>query len=197
MTHTLARYQTYQDYLDNCDLGDGDYYLLSTGEVIQLPPKEDRDIRSAIRLFTHLIDLPTLIDRVRHNGTELEVPPLGDKCLSRKPDVMVLRPEHIALMDEARYSAVRLGMPAPVFVAEMVSPGGESSDNYQRDYVWKREQYQAWGIPEYWIIDRHRSRVTVLVLEDGIYQETVYTGNTVIQSVSIPGLFIKPTEMLV
>jgi Uma2 family endonuclease len=197
MTYTLTRYQDYQDYLDNCDLVDGDYYLLSTGEVIQLPPEEDRNIRSAIRLFARLMSLPDLTDLVRRNETELEVPPLGDKRLSRKPDVMVLRAEHIALMDEARYSAVRLGMPAPVFVAEMVSPGGESSDNYQRDYVWKREQYQAWGIPEYWIIDRHRSRVTVLVLEDGIYQETVYTGNTVIQSVSIPGLFIKPTEMLV
>jgi Uma2 family endonuclease len=197
MTHTLTRYQNYQDYLDNCDLGDGDYCLLSTGEVIQLPPEEEGNIRSATRLFARLMGLPNLTDLVRINNTELEVSPLGDKCLSRKPDLMVLRPEHIALMEEARYSAVRLGMPAPVFVAEMVSPGSESSDNYQRDYVWKREQYQAWGILEYWVIDRHRRKVTVLVLEDGIYQETVYTSNTVIQSVSIPGLSIKPTEMLV
>ncbi len=197
MTYTLPRYKDYQDYLENCDLSDGDYYLLSTGEVIQLPPEDDKNIRSANRLFARLVRLPELTDLVRLNNTELEVKPLGDKCVSRKPEVMVLRPEHVALMEAARYSAIRLGMPAPVFVAEMVSPGGESSDNYRRDYVWKREQYQAWGIPEYWIIDRHRRKVTVLVLVDGMYQETVYTRDSVIQSVSIPKLSIKPTEMLV
>ena len=65
---------------------------------------------------------------------------------------MVLRPEHIELMATTKKSAVLFGMPAPAFVAEMVSPGGENSDNYRRDYEWKRQQYEAWKIPEYWIV---------------------------------------------
>jgi Uma2 family endonuclease len=196
MTYTPTRYKSYQDFLDNYPEGDGDYRLLSTGEVIQLPPEEDKNIRFALRLVIRLAQLPELSDLVRNGDTELEVNPVGDQRVSRKPDVVVLRPEHLALMDEARYSAVRLGMPAPLFVAEMVSRGGEGSENYQRDYVWKREQYQWWGIPEYWIIDRHRAKVTALVLKNGCYQETVYEGDRPIQSSVFPTLRLKPTEIL-
>ncbi len=63
-------------------------------------------------------------------------------------------------------------MKPPLFVAETVSPGGENSSNYKRDYVWKRQQYEEWCIPEYWIVDRHRAKITVLVLVDGRYQES-------------------------
>lgn len=197
MTYALTRYKSYQDFLDNYPEGDGDYRLLSTGEVIQLPPEEDKNIRFALRLVIRLAQLPNLTDLIRNGDTELEVDPVGDQRLSRKPDVMVLRPEHLALMDEAKYSAVRLGMPAPMFVAEMVSRGGQGSENYQRDYIWKREQYQWWGIPEYWVIDRHRAKVTVLVLENGLYQETVYEGDRVIRSAVFPALCVKPTDILV
>lgn len=196
MTYALTRYKSYQDYLDNCDLGDGEYRLLSTGEVIQLPPEDDKNVRFAIRLFTRLVLLPELMDLVRRNDTELEVKPVGDKRLSRKPDVMVLRPEHIPLMDAANYSAIRIGMPPPVFVAEMVSAGSESSDNYKRDYIWKRKQYQEWEIPEYWIIDRHRGKVTTLIRQAGIYHETIYSDNAVIQSDAIPALSINSKELL-
>ena len=197
MTYTLKRYLTYQDYLDNYPEKDGDYRLLSTGEVIQLPPESDKNVRFATRLFVHLILLPGLTDLVRKNDTDLEVKPVGDKCLNRKPDVMVLRPEHIALLDATNYSAIRIGMPPPVFVAEMVSPGNENSSNYKRDYVWKREQYEWWGIEEYWIMDRQRGKVTVLLLEEGTYSETIYRGNDVIQSASFPALSIRASDVLI
>ncbi len=196
MTYALTRYQNYQDYLDNCALVDGDYRLLSTGEVIQLAPESDKNIRFALRLVLRLAGLPQLTDLVRNGDTELEVNPVGDKRVNRKPDVMVLRSEHIALIDKTNYSAVRLDMPPPLFVAEMVSPGGESSDNYRRDYIWKREQYQWWGIPEYWIIDRHRSKITVLVLINNVYQEKVYVEDTVIKSTIFPTLLVSPNELL-
>lgn len=44
MTYALTRFQSYQDYLDNCVLADGDYRLLSTGAVIQWPPEDDDSI---------------------------------------------------------------------------------------------------------------------------------------------------------
>ncbi len=44
MTYTLTRYQSYQDYLENCTLSDGDYRLLDTGEVIRLPPEDDNNL---------------------------------------------------------------------------------------------------------------------------------------------------------
>ncbi|MEM8502659.1 MAG: Uma2 family endonuclease [Cyanobacteria bacterium P01_D01_bin.1] len=196
MTYTVARYQNYQDYIDNCTLSDGDYRLLSTGEVIRLPPEDDSNLVWAFELKLLLAAVPGLRKLIRGNDTELEVHPVGDRWMNRKPDVMVLQPEHRELFEVGKYSAVRFGMPAPAFVAELVSPGSESSTNYKRDYIWKRQQYEWWGIPEYWIVDRHRAKVTVLLLIDGIYQETVYTGEMTIRSASFPTLVVTPNNML-
>lgn len=196
MTYTLTRYRSYQEYLDNCPLSDGDYRLLDTGEIIQLPPEDDDNILWATELKFYLCQIPEIRKLVRGNDTELQVNPVGDGRLNRKPDVMVLRSEHRALFKESKYSAIKFGMPGPLFVAEVVSPGNDSSDNYKRDYVWKRDQYQWWEIPEYWIIDRHRDTVTVLYLENGIYTETVYTGDMPIKSCVFPTLIINPKEVL-
>ena len=47
---------------------------------------------------------------------------------------------------------------APSLVAEVVSRRGET-----RDYVTKREEYLALGIPEYWIVDPRDRRVTEIL----------------------------------
>ena len=78
----------------------------------------------------------------------------------------------------------------------MVSPGNTDSENYQRDYLWKRQQYQDWKTPEYWIVDPHRAQVTVLVLMNGVYQEKTYRGSKLIGSVEFPELDITVDELL-
>ena len=105
---------------------------------------------------------------------------------------MVIRPEHL----KTARQAIKLGDLPPVFVFETVSPGNESSDSYLRDYVWKRQQYQELGVLEYWIADPHRAKVTVLVLEDGEYQESVYKDDERIASVVYPAIAITADELL-
>ena len=121
---------------------------------------------------------------------------IGDGWVNRKPDVVVLRPEHMTLMADLKKSSVLLGMPPPAFVAEVVSPGGERSDNYRRDYEWKRQQYQELEIPEYWNIDRHRQLVTVLNLKDGLYTETVYRDTESVVSEVFPRLSLSARQIL-
>ena len=193
MTYTPIRYRSYQEYLDDDQLGpDGNYRLLSTGEVIEVASEDDENLRLAIRLLLTLDQLPGLRNLVRNGNKEIQVNPVGDKQVNRKPDVMVMRPEHLKIARQA----ITLGMPAPQFVAEVVSPGPESSENYQRDYVWKRSQYQQWRIPEYWIIDPHREQVTVLTLQDDTYQETVYKEGDVIVSEAFPELALTVSAVL-
>lgn len=93
-------------------------------------------------------------------------------------------------------TALLLGDPPPQLIVEIVSPGGPSSDNYRLDYEWKRQQYQDWGIPKYWIIDPHRSQVTVLSLVNGTYQETLYTDNQTINSAIFSDLSITARTVL-
>jgi Uma2 family endonuclease len=51
---------------------------------------------------------------------------------------------------------------------EIVSPG-EVQRN--RDYVAKRAQYEALGIPEYWIVDPQAGAIVILALRDEQYSE--------------------------
>ncbi|MEO1635040.1 MAG: Uma2 family endonuclease [Cyanobacteria bacterium J06631_9] len=197
MTYTPVRYSTYTEYLESSNLGpDSQFCLLSNGDVLQLPPEDEENIRVATELLFVLGQFVKPRTLVRTASTELQVHPIGDGRVNRAPDVVVLRPEHIQLMAESKKSTILLGMPAPAFVAEVVSPGGEKSDNYRRDYEWKRQQYQDLEIPEYWIIDRHRQQVTVLILENEIYTETRYRGNEKVHSQAFPQLSLSAKQIL-
>lgn len=192
---TQPRYKSYQEYLDDDSLSpDRNYRLLNTGELIEVASEDDLNLRIAavvIYLIAQLGDR-ALSERVRSNSKEIQVSPVGDGCVNRKPDLMILHPDHLT---EAR-QAVLIGMEPPAFVAEVVSPGNEKSDNYLRDYQWKRQQYQSWGISEYWIIDPHRQKVTVLLLKEGVYVAQVYEGNTPIPCATLPALSTTAAEIL-
>jgi Uma2 family endonuclease len=97
---------------------------------------------------------------------------------TRFPDLVVLQEEHIELTQRRLF--VRLSMPAPRLVAEVVSPG---DDNHRRDYEAKRQQYQERGIPEYWLLNSETETIEVLELRDGQYIEFGrFQGATLIQS---------------
>jgi Uma2 family endonuclease len=69
---------------------------------------------------------------------------------------------------------------------EVVSEGAEDR---KRDYIDKRKEYEAAGITEYWIVDPHERKVTILALRDGKYVEhsVVKDGQTA-QSALLPGM---------
>ena len=187
MTYTLKKYKSYQEYLDAEELSpEGDYRLLSTGEAIEVASEDKINLIIIYALIEALVEIQnaSFLRFIRRGDQELQVQPVGDRWVNRKPDLTVLRPEHLEKDDKAIF----FGMAAPVFVAEVVSPGGENSVNYKRDYIWKRQQYEWWQIPEYWIIDPHREKVTVLTLVDEVYDEKTYSGEDKIVSSTFPAL---------
>ncbi|MEM9947334.1 MAG: Uma2 family endonuclease [Cyanobacteria bacterium P01_D01_bin.36] len=195
MTYTLRRYQSYQEYLDDDQLQpERNYRLLSTGETIEVADEDEGNLWLANILIAAILQVCGIpyLQFIRNGNKDLQVNPVGDKWVNRKPDVMIMRPEH--RVEAAQ--AIKLGQQPPLFVAEVVSPGGESSDNYLRDYVWKRQQYEEWQIPEYWIVDRHREQVTVLIFTEGKYQEAVYTGTTRIESAAFPKIRLTCSQLL-
>ena len=192
---TKPRYKSYQEYLDDESLSpDGNYRLLDTGELIEVTSEADINliIAHVLSVALSLIDDGVLIRRIRTNSREIQVPPVGDMRVNRKPDLMVIRLEQV----ESDRQAIFLDMAPPLFIAEVVSPGGKNSDNYQRDYVWKRQQYEALGVLEYWIIDPHLKQVIVLVLVAKHYESTVYVGSEQIVSTVFPALSVSVQKLL-
>jgi Uma2 family endonuclease len=101
---------------------------------------------------------------------------------------------HVPLM--ARRTTITRKMPPPRLLAEVVSPGSETSANYKRDYQDKPKQYAAIGVLEYWIIDPDRAVVLVGTLQNGTYQFQTFQGDMPISSLTFPTLHLTAAQIL-
>ena len=158
---TFEQYLSYDDGTDN-------RYELVDGELITLPPESEPNEFIASHLFLILANSGIVWLRlIKTHTCILEVPVLKPgQPQNRYPDLVILKPEHLELT--RTQLAVKASMPPPQLVVEVVSPG---KANRERDYVAKREQYAARGIPEYWIVDPQAEVVIVLQLVAGAYVE--------------------------
>jgi Uma2 family endonuclease len=109
------------------------------------------------------------------------------------PDLMVLTEDAAAALAGATRSILLPDMPPPALVVEVVSPGKENED---RDYCYKRSEYGARGIAEYWMVDPERAQVTVLTLVDGLYEEAIYQGDSRLISQIFPLLDLTAVQVL-
>jgi Uma2 family endonuclease len=171
---TTSKKLTFDDYLAYDDGTDTRYELVD-GELIAMPP-EGR-VNSRISFFLAL-EFAKLVspDLICHKDTEIEVS--GARAQTRLPDLMILSQELAAAMGDRRGTITR-DMPPPVLVIEVVSLGQQ---NEERDYRYKRSEYAARGIAEYWIVDPPKTKVLVLMLVAGLYEVSEYTGDQPIQS---------------
>ena len=158
------------------DDGTDTRYELENGELVVMPPESDRNQRIASILFAYFLQAG-IAPKCLRMKTEVSV--LGSRATVRLPDLMVLSDELAIALENAPRSTVTIDMPPPRLVVEVVSPGKKNID---RDYRYKRSQYEARGIAEYWIVDPMAQRVTVLTLVEGLYEAETFEGKTEIAS---------------
>ncbi len=186
----LASFEAYLAYSDAMPRGGRHEFI--DGELVELPPESEENNWLALNLRDCLV--PTVPRRlVRVHTCEIQVPVLQPKdAANRFPDLVVLRPEHLALT--LRRLTITLDMPPPRLIAEIVSPGKTNRD---RDYRHKRSQYAAVGVPEYWLIDPSAQQVVVLTLDNGIYREFGLFGpGSTLMSVELPDLVLRADQLL-
>ena len=99
----------------------------------------------------------------------------------REPDLMFVRPEH-----RDRLLASHAAGPVDLAI-EVVSP-----DGVERDYVQKFREYEAAGIPEYWVIDSRpgQEHADFFVLQKGAYERAVLTDG-VFRSTVVDGFWLR------
>lgn len=163
------------DFL-NYDDGTDARYELENGELLAMPPESDLNQRIASFLFAYFLQQGISPHTLRI-GAEIMVS--GSRATVRLPDLMMLSDELAAALEGAPRATVGPDMPPPQLVVEVVSPG---QNNATRDYRYKRSQYQARGIAEYWIVDPQLQQVVVLSLVEGLYEEATFTRDAAIAS---------------
>lgn len=187
MTVTSAKKMTFEEFL-NYDDGTDTLYELENGELIPMPSESDINQRMAMFLVTFFLQLGIPSYRLRMKA---EVAVHSRQVGVRVPDLVVYSEELAKVMEGATRSLILMDMPPPLLVVEVVSPNQEN-----RDYRYKRSEYAARGIAEYWIVDPMSQKVTVLEWVEGFYDERVYQGESTIVSSIFADLQLTAAEVL-
>ena len=193
MTQAKSRFRTFEEYaaLDPSGLPEGNYELVN-GVIVEMGAETDQNVLIAGFLVSVLLQFaPHYLLR---RGTEIAVS--SDLVTSRYPDLMVVTEEIHHAMKRDKRSLIGLDLPAPRLVIEVVSPGEPGSDNYDRDYIEKREEYARRSIPEFWLIDPMRAVVLVLTLVGSTYQAAEFRGSDRIQSTQFNQLDLTAQQIL-
>lgn len=145
---------TYEDYRLIPD--DGKRHELIDGEHVRSPSPNTKHQRIARTLLTALTNF--LRD---HPLGEIFIAPY-DVVLSDfdvvQPDLIFVATAQAAIVTEANIRGI------PTLVVEILSEG-----NRKLDETIKRQRYEHYGIPEYWIIDPALDQVKIYRLTDSRY----------------------------
>ncbi len=158
----------------------GYLYELARGvlDVVEIPGDSHGQIvdnlHEAIAEYRRLH--PGLILRIGHGSDIRLIIPVLDS--DRHPDL------GIVFQDDARDAR---GRRRPSLVVEVVSPGRKAR---KRDYEEKLEEYLAFGVREYWIVDPEHEQVTVYVRQTTVeapsWAANAYQGDKLIVSPLLP-----------
>jgi Uma2 family endonuclease len=188
MTSITSQQLTLEEYL-KYDNGSDRQYELVAGELIEMPPKSPINVQISLFLLVNFLKFVP-VNRVSNKA---EIVVCGSRATTRVPDLVILTEELAKALKGATRSTITLDMPPPALVVEVVSPGKANED---RDYRYKRSEYAARGIAEYWIVDPQKGMITLLTLVDGLYEESVFIGNTLIVSPIFPQLQLTAEQIL-
>ena len=178
-TMTLEEFFSYDDGTDAM-------YELEDGELILMTAESEINRRIAMFILACFLQQGIPAYRL---SMKTEIVTTGSRI--RVPDLVVFSVELAIAMEGTKRSTVMSEMPAPLLVVEVVSPNQSS-----RDYRYKRSEYAARGIAEYWIIDPIQGRITVLEWVDGLYEEQVYEGDKAIASFVLSNLELTAAQIL-
>ncbi len=184
ISQTIERLYTFEEYLNYDDGTDNRYELVDGRLELMNPPT-----------FKHL-----LIAKFAEQIFDAEIKRLSLPGLCFREAVIRtgwrksrLSDLYIVPVDQVRDCLDRSAVAEipPLLAVEVVSP-----ESVSRDYRYKRSEYAALEIPEYWIVDPLKNQICVLLLEEGLYEETVFTGSQQIASRTFPELSITVEQVL-
>lgn len=184
MIATTVRHLSFEEYLLYDDGTDNRYELVN-GELVLMNPPTGRHalmIKFLERQFDAEIErLGLRWIAMRDTGVRTGV------SSSRLPDINIMTLDQFERVLDR--SAV---LETPVLLSvEVVSPGSGVTD-----YRYKRTEYAAARTSEYWIVDTFAQRVSVLTLEEGLYETTEFRGETRIISKILPELNLTAKSIL-
>ena len=192
MTLTTARRMTLEEFLSYDDGTDKRYELVD-GVLVEMGAESTTNTIIAGLLFRFFLQMGLPSYRI---GFKQKIEVASRYVTARDPNLIVHTEDSFQAIDERKEACLKYGEPNTLIIVEVVSPGDETKDNYQRDYVQKPEEYADRGIGEFWRIDPERKWIQIGVLMAGQYQFTVFKGDDIVVSKSFPSLNLTASQVL-
>lgn len=199
MAQALPQFVTLEEFLDAYPDGKGRYELVD-GLAIEMQPRGQHEkvagfIAMQLGIEIDRAQLPYFIPR------DCVVKPLESDRSGYRPDIIVL--DETTLADEPLWekrSTITQGRSVRLIV-EVVST------NWRDDYLKKLADYEALGIPEYWVVDYEAlgaSRYTgqpkqptlsLYALVEGEYQVSQFRQSDIVFSPTFPELRLTAEQI--
>jgi len=190
MTQARTRF-TFEEYLAYDDGTDTRYELVN-GVLVAMGAESPINLDIVLFLITMFLQV---VPRYRI-GIKNLIAVDSLKVTAREPDLTIHSEASKRAISQEKQAFLQPDMPVPLLVVEVVSPGEPGSDNYDRDYVEKRQEYAKRGIPEFWLIDPIRSVVLVLTLVGSTYRAAEFREGDRIQSTQFKQLNLTAQQVL-
>ncbi|MEH2015159.1 Uma2 family endonuclease [Nostoc sp.] len=176
---------TFEEYL-TYDHGNDFHYELVDGKLELMNPPTIQHF-----LIVDFLDTALKAEIKRCNSTWLCFRESGVRTGRNKSRLTDLS---VVTLEQARelLNASAVFESPPLLIVEVVSP-----ESVKRDYRYKRSEYAALEVPEYWIVDPLEAKISVLLLEDGFYEETIFTATEQIGSRTFPELAITVDQVFI
>ena len=190
MTATTKSLYSFEEYLKH-EEPDNRYELVDGKLELMNPPT-----------FRHILICDFIRDAFKAEINRLKLPWLAIReggirtgwRKSRIADAYIVEKERvIESLDESGVLDT-----SPLLVIEVVlkdTASHISPESIKRDYRFKRSEYAALGIPEYWIVDPIKQQVTILVLDEGLYEETVFNTRQELVSPTFTEIKLTPQQI--
>jgi Uma2 family endonuclease len=192
MTQTTQPRLTLEEFLSYDD-GTHTRYELVDGVLVEMGAESTLNTIIAGFLFAAFLQLGIPSYRI---GFKQWIAISSSLATARDPDLIVHSEDSFAAIDGATQALIPATVQAPLLIVEIVSPGNLNSDNYQRDYIEKRQEYAVRGIPEYWLVDPERAVILVLTLQGQSYQGQEFRESDRILSDLFPNFPFTASQVL-
>lgn len=174
----LRQRLTYQEFRQiEFDDNDSDWYELINGELVkkQSPTFEHQAISSEIEFHLMAFVKKNNAGKVLHAPLDVVL----DDGNAYHPDIFFIRRERFFIFHEKE----KIIMGAPDLVVEILSKSTASDDRGD-----KKDNYEKYGVREYWLVDHQKKSIEVYHLKDERYRLAQYLeGSGVLRSEVLAG----------
>lgn len=193
---TVTTILTFEQFLNFNDGNELNEYELVDGRLLIMP--EPSELHEEILEFLSFMFELTYRRRKLKYSVRKRNSLFVEETKARRPDIAVIeRPK--VFNDNQPIQGIRT---IPFMIVEI------ASGNWSTDLVDKQEEYQALGVPEYWIVDYRGQipakyclrgkgkKVIVLTLDNGEYQRSEYLVGETIPCKTFPDLVLTVNQVL-